>query len=169
MDLKKFLKRLAIWCLCIPASKAAFGAIDFVVYPLAIERYGIAGATAVIGGMLLALSYLMLVIYEKAATDLFAIEAVKSGIKAGQSRKGLLGLALRQGKIMSIGILALMYQPFKVTIYAREPGRYGISRRDCIVLFLSWIVRTVYWMLAMILGKDFLLRLIHAAWNHIWN
>ncbi len=152
-------EQLLLWGVMIPTSKVGFGTIDFVLYPFLIYQWGFVQATIAVSLFLLVLSYLMLLLYEWAKKDLFAIECFKKQAleRTNNAVKGwtIASFAFRIMGENAWIFLVWFYQPYKVVIFHRHSNYYyKISSRDIECLCAFWVIRSIYWAGFMYFGQS---------------
>lgn len=122
---------------------------EYVLYPFTIWHLG-----PLKGGAVMALSSLVICLvtlwfYDWSKRDWLGIESIKGLKKTNNANtcRQILAFILRLGEIPAFLALSIYTDPFITTAYMREGAFNGMSRRDWIIFWASWIIGNLGWIL----------------------
>ena len=149
---KKTIKeRIGILGVGLVANTLIVYVFDYLLYPLAINRWGLFYGGHVMIWASLLICLISFEFYDWAKTDWVGIETLKE-IREDEDEISI----IKKAKWLEFLILSIQTDPFIVTIFMRKGAhRYdGLSKTDWQVFFGSLFVGNLFWILGVYFGLE---------------
>ena len=133
-------------------------AFDFVLYPLAIWRFGLWRGGLLMSLLSLLACLLLLRLYNFLGRDWLGIEFIKNQkhYEGPSKLRRCLAWLLKRGDGIAFIVLSLKNDAFITTAYLRHRAYARMDFRDWIIFMGSWLVSNAVWMTICFGGVSFL-------------